>query len=119
MDVILRRSCFRNEIIWGYGLGGSSNRIWSRKHDIVLCPTQAESRRVLTFHKPTVPATSRVKGMQKGCTDTWMDIPSLNNAAKERTGYLAQKPAALYGRIIRASSDEGDLIHSLVPGPHV
>ena len=42
--------------------------------------------------------------------DIWDDIPSINPMAKERTGYPTQKPLALLERIIKASSNEGDLV---------
>ena len=42
--------------------------------------------------------------------DVWIDIPPVNSQAKERTGYPTQKPFALLDRIIRASSDEGDVV---------
>ena len=41
--------------------------------------------------------------------DVW-SIPILNSMAKERTGYPTQKPLALLDRIIKASSDEGDIV---------
>ncbi len=42
---------------------------------------------------------------------TWTDIPDMmHTPSKERTGYPTQKPLALYERIIRASSNEGDLV---------
>ena len=41
--------------------------------------------------------------------DVWQ-IPILNSAAKERTGYPTQKPLALLERIIKASSNEGDIV---------
>ena len=41
--------------------------------------------------------------------DHW-SIPYLSSSAKERTGYPTQKPLALYERIIKASSNEGDII---------
>ena len=40
----------------------------------------------------------------------WGDIPPLNSQARERLGYPTQKPVALLDRIIRASSDAGDVI---------
>ena len=40
----------------------------------------------------------------------WTDIPPVNSQAKERTGYPTQKPLALLERIIKASSNEGDVI---------
>jgi DNA modification methylase len=40
----------------------------------------------------------------------WDDMPGLNNRAKEFLGYPTQKPVALLERIIRASSNEGDVV---------
>ena len=43
-------------------------------------------------------------------SDVWSDIKYLSSASKERTGYPTQKPLALYERIIKASSNEGDMV---------
>ena len=40
----------------------------------------------------------------------WDDIPPVNSQAGEDTGYETQKPEALLERILRASSNEGDLV---------
>ena len=40
----------------------------------------------------------------------WDDIPPINSQAQERTGYPTQKPLVLYERIIKASSNEGDMV---------
>ena len=48
------------------------------------------------------------KGTMLG--NVWADINSLNSQAKERTGYPTQKPLALLDRIIKASSNPGDLV---------
>ena len=40
----------------------------------------------------------------------WDDIAAINSQAAERLGYPTQKPEALLERIIRASSDEGDVV---------
>jgi DNA modification methylase len=42
--------------------------------------------------------------------DVWTDIPPISSQAKERLGYPTQKPEALLERIIRSSSNEGDLV---------
>jgi len=42
--------------------------------------------------------------------DIWTDINAINPVAKERRGYPTQKPEALLERIIRASSNEGDIV---------
>lgn len=43
-------------------------------------------------------------------TNIWFDIPSLSAAAAETLGYQTQKPLALLERIIKASSNEGDVV---------
>jgi DNA modification methylase len=40
----------------------------------------------------------------------WDDIGAINSQAKERLGYPTQKPLALLERIIKASSNEGDVV---------
>ena len=42
--------------------------------------------------------------------DIWTEIFDVNAVAKERLGYPTQKPEALLERIIRASSNEGDVV---------
>ena len=42
--------------------------------------------------------------------DWWTDINSLQSGVAERTGYPTQKPLALYERVIRASSNESDIV---------
>lgn len=42
--------------------------------------------------------------------DAIVDIPPINSQAQERLGYPTQKPEALLDRIIKASSNEGDLV---------
>lgn len=43
-------------------------------------------------------------------TNVWTDISPINSRAQERLGYPTQKPVALLERIIRASSNEGDIV---------
>lgn len=42
--------------------------------------------------------------------DVWLDIDEVNSMAKENVGYTTQKPIPLLERIIKASSNEGDLV---------
>jgi site-specific DNA-methyltransferase (adenine-specific) len=42
--------------------------------------------------------------------NVWTDINPINSQAQERLGYPTQKPEALLERIIRASSNEGDVV---------
>ncbi len=42
--------------------------------------------------------------------DWWTDINTIQPAANERTGHPTQKPIKLYERIVKASSNEGDIV---------
>lgn len=52
---------------------------------------------------------SEIMAEGKAISDVW-SIPVISSSAKERTGYPTQKPLALLERIIRASSNEGDVV---------
>lgn len=107
MDRIFGEGNFQNEIIWHYGLGGSSPRRWQRKHDNILFYSRTDNWQFTPF---MVQATSqRMKGQNKKESDVW-DIPSINNMAIERIGYPTQKPEALLKRIIEASSNKDDIV---------
>lgn len=54
------------------------------------------------------------KGVPVG--SVWVDIAPVNSQAKEDTRYDTQKPEALMERIIKASSNEGDLIADFFAG---
>ena len=108
MDSIFQPENFLNCIVWCYGLGGSSSRYWPRKHDDILWYSREQNKHY--FKAATIPATSlRMKGKDKKAPDYW-HIPTINNMARERTGYPTQKPEKLLERIIVSSSREGDLV---------
>ena len=108
MDRLFGYEQFLNEVIWLYGLGGSSNRRWPRKHDNLLWYAREEGRH--WFEPARVPATSRrMQGQTKKAPD-WWDIPALNNMARERTGYPTQKPVALLDRVVRSSCPPRGLV---------
>ena len=59
-----------------------------------------------------VPSLKRYLDEQRGrpLGDVWADISPINSQARERIGYPTQKPLALLERIIRASSNPGDMV---------
>ena len=59
-----------------------------------------------------VPRFKRYLDEQRGVPvgDVWTDISPLQGGQKEYTGYPTQKPLALLERIIKASSNEGDVV---------
>ena len=137
MDEVFGVQNFRNEIIWAYSGAGQSNAQFKRKHDTLLFYTKTAKN---TFHWQAVaqPLTEKQiakysgkdeKGRYKEyrhadgktyrkylsddeklpLTDVWTDIYIIQSK-KERNGYPTQKPEKLLERIVRASSNKGDLV---------
>ena len=124
MDAVFGDKQFRNEIIWHYyNVASVSRAFFGRKHDILLVYSKGRNP---TFNwddmrEEYAPNSNWVKNAEsynddyrpntrgKLMHDVWR-MPTINNMAKERTGYPTQKPLALYERIIKASSNEGDMV---------
>ncbi|MBC6428556.1 MAG: HNH endonuclease [Cellvibrionales bacterium] len=134
MDAIWGRQNFRNEIIWCYSTSGRSKTFFAKKHDVILLYSLSNeawknytipvSQKYLDSHyrqfdengkrcRIRVDAgKKRIYYPEEGmtCNDWWMDIPYVNSQSKERVGYPTQKPLSLLQRIIKASSNEGDML---------
>lgn len=124
MDEVFGAENFRNEIIWAYATGGASKNSYAKKHDTLLY--YRKNKDIYIFNssdimmKRTEKSLKRAKNQNgarysntndtKYPTDNWQDIQALNPMEIERTGYPTQKPEALLERIIKASSNEGDIV---------
>ena len=123
MDAIFGRRNFQNEIVWCYKSGGVSRRYFAKKHDTILF--YAKGRKAHKFNVLKVKSYGQSGGGQGGAVQyfkdkngtysivsarDWWEISMLSTTHPERTGYPTQKPLELYERIIRASSNEGDLV---------
>ena len=134
MDAVFGRENFRNEIVWHYQAGTSPKTAFGRKHDIIIAYSKSSTPVFNRQSKPVrnpkrykfVDENGRpydVNGQGKRyyldqgqtCDDVWTYVQEkqyqqLNSRSKERTGYPTQKPLALLKRIIKASSNEGDMV---------
>jgi DNA modification methylase len=128
MDCIFGKKQFMTEIIWAYSWGVRTTKRWNKKHDVILAYTKTQE---YTFNATEVLEARKLQEQSKkrleyaGAlikdhnkrgdselalpTDVW-HIPTINGMSKERTGYPTQKPLELLRRIIKASSNEGDLV---------
>lgn len=121
LDDIFGPSRFLNEIIWAYDYGGRARDKWARKHDNILWYAKSGQ---WTFNRDEIdripymaPALVGQEKAERGKlpTDTWwMTIVPTNS--RERTGYPTQKPMKLLERIIRASSNPGELVADFFGG---
>ncbi len=130
MDEIFGQNNFRNEIIWCYRGAGYPKKDFGKRHDTIFRYSKTEN---YTFNlddvrEPYAKATierfkhyignirkGRDFGMQKlhplgRQPDDWWQIQPIAPSAKERLGYPTQKPEALLERIVKASSNESDLV---------
>ena len=125
MDAVFGRDNFRNEIVWCYRGGGVPRQDFARKHDVILRYSKSDNyvfhpqytpysdaSRKLVKSRGGVSIDDKVRDLERGAhmPDWWSDINSLQTWSPERTGYPTQKPLRLLERIIRASSNEGDVV---------
>ena len=124
LDGIFGVKNFRNEIVWCYSGGGIPRNDFPRKHDTILRYTKEDDYTFHTERKSYKENTQQVGihstlsggdnkiDLTRGTpvTDWWVDVPTVTGWNPERTGFPTQKPVALYERIIKASSNEGDIV---------
>jgi len=108
---------FRTDNLTAMGLsGGGYDYEWHGVTKIWRCPIQkmqeldaaGRIRYTKTGTAEYIRYLDEMPGMP--AQDVWTDIPPINSQAQERLGYSTQKPEALLERIIKASSNEGDLV---------
>jgi site-specific DNA-methyltransferase (adenine-specific)/adenine-specific DNA-methyltransferase len=132
MDEIFSENNFRNEIIWGYRRWTAASKAFQKSHETLLFYSKKDKYIWNDVYEAYADEGShfteedengkyrwqylngkKYKLYQKDgvrAKDWWHDIPYINSMAKERIGYPTQKPEALHERIIKASSNEGDIV---------
>ena len=132
MDSMFGRASFRNDVAWCYRrMSDKRLKRFARCHDMILFYAMSKeaafnadavrdaysesSRARAGYRKTSVgrigPASGVCELNDRGrFPDDWWEIPILRPNAKERLGYPTQKPLALLDRIIKASSNPGDVV---------
>lgn len=128
-DIFTRRSeeykdplILRNRIIWTYGHGLNSRKRFSGRHETILWFTKGEQG---VFNLDSVrvpqkyPGKKSYKGEHKGelsgnplgknPSDVW-DIPNVKAHHVEKTEHPCQFPVAIPQRLIRALTNERDIV---------
>jgi site-specific DNA-methyltransferase (adenine-specific) len=131
LDFIFGKENFRNEILWCYtGPSSPGMKQFPRKSDTLFWFSKSDK---WTFNQPRKPYKDPYQKPRKAYLSTagddfseekieemrkrgkpvenwWADIAVAVRSPKERVGYPTQKPLALLHRIIKASSNEGDMV---------
>lgn len=133
MDEIFGEQNFINEVVWYYRRWNIATNLFARNHDCILFYARNAGRH--TFNNLYIPKSEKSSAQGKAwksvigedgirrsiqtdeptkgvpMPDTW-EISIINPVGLERinVGYPTQKPEALLDRIIKASSNPGDLV---------
>lgn len=137
MDEVFGPSNFRNEVIWWYLWGGRGKTQWNSKHDNILFYSKSDnwtfnymdvldehnlmtegSKNRLNYKGAMVTTKSENSEIPEDKvlpSDTWY-IATINAMAKEKENYPTQKPVDLLEKIIKASSNEADIVFDCFMG---
>ena len=130
LDDIFGKDNFRNEIAWCYTAASNTGKDFPKKHDTIYRYSKSDE---YIFNKDVIRipyaegsidrANRNViarEGMKfnsiilnesgKVPEDWWVDVQRAARYPGEVVGYATQKPEKLLERIIKASSNEGDLV---------
>ena len=125
LDEIFGPERLLNEIAWVYHGPSPIRSAFNRKHDIILAYTRSkdytfnaddvrqpyDQNTVKTFASSTKAGFGKIPDLERGkVPEDWWYFPVVARLHQERTGYPTQKPEALLERIIRASSNPGNLV---------
>ena len=133
LDQIFGVENFRNEMVWSYRRWPAKQKNFQKMHDIILFYSKEKQENTFNVIYEILSAgtlkrwkgkkskvsfegeirlvtqMTNVESQGRPADDVW-SIPVINSQAKERLGYPTQKPEALLERIIKASSNEGDVV---------
>jgi adenine specific DNA methylase Mod len=88
---------------------GKNGMHWLKNPDELQ---RLDNEGVIYWNKEGIPELKYYQEEAKGVyiPDVWDDIVVINSMAKESVGYSTQKPETLLQRVIKASSNENDLV---------
>ena len=131
LDEIFGYENYRNEIIWTYHGPSPIRRAFNRKHDMILFYSKTDqytfnvddvrvpynANTVETFRSSKKAGFGKVPDLDRGkVPEDWWYFPVVARLHNERTGYPTQKPESIMERIIRAGSNQGDMVADFFAG---
>lgn len=130
LDEVMGKDNFKNEIIWSYKTGGSTDRYYNRKHDTIFFYSKTDDyyyknikeKAVVDKSKGYNPNTEQFID-EEGNTCVWInprdvwDLQHINmHDQTERVGYPTQKPERLLEKIILSASPENGVVFDCFMG---
>ena len=113
---------YQNWIVWSYDWGGRTKKTFARKHEDLLMYSKgeeflfnADDIRIPYIMKQSVRKGVELNSKGKIPTDVWQK--NNHTTSKEYCGWHpTQKPLELLERIIKANTNEGDIVFDLFSG---
>ena len=121
MDSIFGYENFRNQIVVKFNIGGRGKREFAKKHDYIIVYTKSDEfvfndldirvpyKSVISKKQDRPNITEEKLKVGTIPTNVWDDIPS-GLKVKKATDYYSEKHPKILERIIKASSNEGDVV---------
>lgn len=123
LDCVFGEKRFKNEIVWCYTGPSNTKRYFPRKHDVIFYYSKGDDW-IFNADAVRVPYVKLETGKTSGIfkqeatlskagkipESWWDDLTPVGRIKNERTNYPTQKPRALVERMIKASSNEGDMV---------
>ncbi len=125
LDDVFGYENFRNELIWHYNSAPKKKNCFGYRHDNILRYSKsdlfifndAEVREPYSLSAPRGYEKEKYYNpLGKVMGDVWQINMLGQNDKTERVGYATQKPEALIERIVKSSSNEGDLVADFFAG---
>ena len=137
LDEIFYKENFRNEIIWHYRRWSAPSKKFQNMHDVIFVYSKNLENGIFNLQLQEYADPKWIEDTVRGFVDgklvrlkdeqgnyikrekeskgvpmhdVWEDINFIAPTATERIDYPTQKPEKLIERIIKASSNEGDLV---------
>ncbi|WP_395049984.1 site-specific DNA-methyltransferase [Flavobacterium sp.] len=127
LDEIFGENNFRNEIIWTYtGPSAPGQKQFSRKHDVIFWYTKSTTKWIFNKDDIRMPYHDTTAGKFESestgfggtiadlslgkIPEDWWYLPIVSRIRTEILGYPTQKPEILLERIIKASTNENDIV---------
>ena len=131
LDEVFEKSNLVNEIIWCYTGPSRKNLFFPRKHDTIYFYGKEKDNIIFNTDEIKIPYKKQRTGTSKGSAflqddyemdeegkvpEDWWELTTVGRKRKELLNYPTQKPEALLERIIKASSNPGDLVFDCFMG---
>ncbi len=121
MDNVFGYENFRNQIVVKFNIGGRGKREFAKKHDYIIVYTKSDEfvfndldiripyKSVISKKQDRPNITEEKLKVGTIPTNVWDDIPS-GLKVKKATDYYSEKHPKILERIIKASSNENDVV---------